>query len=61
MSLNEVGYTEGMTVKIHGKKKKKRDTIAGSCAQRDYMTYLNYVDKNDHDSSFYSTTIRKIR
>ena len=60
MSSNEVGYTEGLTVKRHSNNKKKRYNIAGPCAQRDYVKYLNDFDKNNQDSSFYLTTIRKI-
>ena len=61
MSSNEVGYTEGLTVKRHSKKKKKREIISVTRAQRYYMTYLNSVNKNDHNSSFYLRTTRKIR
>ena len=59
MSSNEVGYTEGLTVKIHTKKSNKRETIVGPHAQRDYVTYFNAVDNNDHDRSLY-LTIQKI-
>ena len=61
LSSNEVGYTEGLTVKRHSKKKKNQETITGPHAKRDYMTYFNAFDKNDHDSSFYLVTIRTIR
>ena len=60
LSPNEVVYTEGLTVKRHGKKKNIRVNIAGPFAQRNYVTYFNAVDKNDHNSSFCLTTIRKI-
>ena len=61
MSSHEVGYTEVLTVKIHTKKNKKQDTIAGPHSQREYVKYFNDVGKNDHKSSFYSTTIQTIR
>ena len=61
MSSDEVGYTKGLTLKRHIKKKKNRETISGPRAQREYVTYFNAVENNDHDISFYSTTIRKIR
>ena len=60
LSPNEVGYTEEMTGKRHNKKKKKQEIISGPRTQRDYVTYFNAVDNNDHDISFYSTTIQKI-
>ena len=61
MSSNEVGYTEGLTVKIHSKNKKKQDNISGPRAQRDYVTYFNTVDRNDHDSSLSLAAIQTIR
>ena len=60
MSLNEVGYTKGLTLKIHRNTNKKRETIAGPRIQRDYMKIFNDVDNNNHGRYFYSTAIRKI-
>ena len=56
--LNEVGYTEGLTVKINSDKKKKQETISGPRTQSNYVTYFNAIDKNNYDRCFYSTTIR---
>ena len=60
LSSNEVGYTKGLTVKRHSKKKKKQDNIVGPRAQRNHVTYLNTVGRNDHDSFFSSATIQTI-
>ena len=59
MSSNEVGYTEGLTVKKYIRGEMNQETIEGPRAQREYVTYFNDVEKNDQESSFYSTTIRK--
>ena len=56
-----MGYIEGLTLKRHTKKNKKREDIFGLCAERDYMKYLNSVENNYHEISLYLTTIRKIR
>ena len=61
LSSDEVGYTKGLTLKRHSKKKKNRETISGPRAQREYVTYFNAANKNDHDSSFYLKSICKIR
>ena len=61
LSSNRVGASEGLMVKCHSKGKVGRDTIDGPQAQADCVAYFNAVDKNDHDSAEYSTTIRTIR
>lgn len=61
LSTNEVGFSDGMTVKRHTKKREKRDTIDAPRAQQDYSQFFNAVDRNDRDSSDYSTTIRTNR
>ena len=60
MSSNEVMHTDGLTVKIHTKKKNKRDTLSGPGAQRYYVAYFNAVDKNYHYRSFDLATIQTI-
>ena len=60
LSSNEVGYNEGVTVKRHTNNKNKRETIADPRAQNDYVKYFNAIDKNDNETSFYYTTLRKI-
>eukprot|EP00956_Cyclotella_meneghiniana_P002128 scaffold2418_cov58-Cyclotella_meneghiniana.AAC.2 len=61
LSTNEVGFSDGMTVKRHTKKRERRDTIDAPRAQQDYSQFFNAVDRNDRDSSDYSTTIRTNR
>ena len=61
LSTNEVGFSDGMSVKRHTKKREKRDTIDAPRAQQDYAQFFNAVDRNDRDSSDYSTTIRTNR
>ena len=52
-----MGYTEGLILKIHTNKYKKRETIEIPHAQREYVTYYNNVDKNNHEISFCLMTI----
>ena len=40
LSSDEAGYTEGLTVEIHSKKKKKQDNISGPRAQRKYISMM---------------------
>ena len=54
-----MGYNEGLNVKINTKKSNRQETIAGPRPQRGYVTYFNALKNNYHNSSFYSTTIRK--
>jgi hypothetical protein len=61
LSSNEVGFSDGMSVKRHTKKRAQRDTIEAPRAQQDYSRFFNAVDRNDRDSSDYSTTIRTNR
>eukprot|EP00956_Cyclotella_meneghiniana_P022924 scaffold43919_cov42-Cyclotella_meneghiniana.AAC.1 len=61
LSSNEIGFSDGMSVKRHTKKRAKRDTIEAPRAQQDYSQFFNAVDRNDRDSSDYSTTIRTNR
>jgi hypothetical protein len=61
LSTSSVGFSDGMTVKRHTRKRAKRDTIAAPRAQAEYVVYFNAVDRNDRDSADYSTTIRTNR
>ena len=61
LSTNQVGFSDGMSVKRHTKKRAKHDTIDAPCAQQDYSKYFHVMDRNDRDSSDYSTTIRTNR
>ena len=45
MSSNEVGYTEGLTVKKYIRGEMNQETIEGPRAQREYVTYFNDVEK----------------
>ena len=61
LSSEEVGYSEGLTVKRSTKKRKRRESIATPRAQQTYSKKFNAVDKNDRDAADWSTTIRTIR
>ena len=61
LSSNRVGASEGLTVRRHTKKRKQREVLAAPRAQRDYVRFFAAVDRNDRDSSDYSTTIRTCR
>ena len=61
LSSNQVGFSEGLTVRRHVKGQQLRSVIAGPRAQRDYVTYFNAVDKSDRDSADWSTSIRTNR
>ena len=60
LSLNEVGYTGGLTVKIYANKEKNQENITSPCSQRAWVKYFNDVDKNDQGSSFYLTITQTI-
>jgi hypothetical protein len=61
LSSNEVGFSDGMVVRRHTRRKRVRDTIDAPRAQTHYVKYFNAVDRNDRDSADYSTTIRTNR
>ena len=61
LSSSSIGFSDGLTVKRHTRKRAKRDTIPAPRAQAEYVKYFNAVDRNDRDSSDYSTTIRTNR
>ena len=61
LSTNTIGASEGLFVKRGQKGKRQRDMIPGPMAQLDYAAHFNAVDRNDRDSSDYSTTIRTLR
>jgi hypothetical protein len=46
-----------MTVNRREKGKNTSTEIAAPRAQQDYVKYFNAVDRNDHDSADYSTSI----
>ena len=54
------GILTGWLWKRNSKKNINQETIAGPRVQRDYVKYINAVDKNNHYSSFYLGTICKI-
>ena len=56
-----MGHSDVLKVKRHVKGENSRDTIDGTHAQKDYVTYFNAVDRNDRDSADYSTSIRTAR
>ncbi len=56
-STNNVGWSDGMSVQRHEQGKCTCDTIAVPRAQADYISsYSGDVDRNDRDSTAYSTT-----
>ena len=57
LNTNQVGFSNGMSVKRHVKGQKEREEIAGLRAQRDYVFFMNAVDRSDRDSADWSTTI----
>ena len=59
--LNQVGFSNGLSVKRHVKGKSTREVIEGPRAQRDYITFFNAVDRSDRDSADWSTSIRTNR
>jgi hypothetical protein len=61
LSTNEVGFSDGSTVKRHTRRKATRDTIDSPRARDDYAEFFNAVDRNDRDSYDYSTSIRTNR
>ena len=58
---NLVQNTGDITVKRHVKHKRYRLDIKAPAIQKDYATYFNAVDVNDHDSADYSVSIRTNR
>ena len=57
----EVGRSDGLSVLRHVKGEQTRIRINGPRAQAEYQEYFNAVDRNDRDSSDYSTSIRTNR
>ena len=43
LSTNEVEFSNGISVKRHGKGKAMREVIEGPQSQRDYVTFFNVV------------------
>ena len=58
LSTNTIGASQGITVKRHCKIRAGRETLATPRVQREYVTYFNAVDRNDHDSAEHLTTIK---
>ena len=61
MSSNEVGASQGYSVRRHVKGRGKRDRFAAPRAQNDYAEFFNAVDRTNRDGSDFSTTIRTNR
>jgi len=61
LSSNQVGFSNGLSVKRHVKGKSTREVIEGPRAQRDYITFFNAVDRSDRDSADWSTSIQTNR
>jgi len=61
LNTNQVGFSNGLSVKRHVKGQKKREEIAGPRAQSDYITFMNAVNRSNYDSADWSTTIRTNR
>ena len=57
LSSNEAGFSNGISVQRHVKGQVTREVVEGPRAQKDYITFFNAVDRNDCDSSDWSTTI----
>ena len=59
MSNNEVGFSNGLSMKRHVKGKEMRMTIDGPKAQAEYVTSFNFnaINRNDCDSADWSTSI----
>ena len=57
LSSNRVGHSDGLKVERHAKGKKSCNTIDGTHAQKDNVTYVNAVVRNNQDSADYSTSI----
>ena len=47
LSTSSVGFSDGMTLKRHTRKRAKRDKFAGPRAQAEYVVYFIAVDRND--------------
>ncbi len=58
---NNIGASSNLTVKRHVRGKKQRCTLQAPAAQKDYALHFNAVDRNDRDSSDYTTSIRTNR
>ena len=58
ISSNRVGATDGLYVFRRSKGTSAADKIRGPMAQQDYVENFNAVDKNDRDSSDWSTSIQ---
>jgi len=56
-----VGSSNGYTVQRHQKGSARRITIETPLVRNKYADHYNAVDKNDRDSTDYSTTIRTTR
>ena len=56
-----VGPSVGHEVFRHVKGRKRRVKLAAPKVQKDYMEFYNAVDRNDRDSSDYSTSIKSNR
>ncbi len=61
LHTNRVGSSSGITVRRHVKGKRQRVILEAPQCQDDYVTYFNAVNRNDCDSSDYSTSIRTDR
>ena len=61
LATNRVGFSQGLTVQWHVKKKIKHETIQQPQAHADYVRSMNGVDRNYQDSHNSSTSIRTNR
>ena len=61
LSTSNIGFSNGYSVKRHVRGKREREIFDSVRAQAEYVKYFNAVDRNDRDSSDYSTSIRSNR
>ena len=59
--LNQVGFSNGLSVKRNVKGQSTREVSEGPRAQRDCITFFNAVDRSDRDSADWTTIIRTNR
>eukprot|EP00984_Skeletonema_dohrnii_P004810 scaffold1689_cov99-Skeletonema_dohrnii-CCMP3373.AAC.1 len=61
LNSNEIGYSDGTTVRRHRRGKRMRELINAPNTAVEYALYYSAVDKNDRDSADFSTSIRTNR
>ena len=57
----EVGFSNGYSVKRHVRGKQDQEIINGPCDQAEYINFMNAVDRNNRDSTDFSTSIQTNR